>query len=105
MKGEQLLIQNAITKLEMHIKSSSLPPEVKELSLNQIHSIDISLLSDLSSRATPPLTRNNLSYILCFLAGLSTKVIAAIFNVEPATVHTSRYRLRARFVKTGILTF
>ena len=105
MQGEILLIQNAITKLELQIRNSSLSEEVKRMSLDQIHSIDITLLTDLSKRATSPLTTNKLSYVLCFLAGLPTKVIATIFNVEAATVLTSRYRLRARFVKTGIRIF
>ena len=69
MQGEILLIQNAITKLELQIRNSSLSEEVKRMSLDQIHSIDITLLTDLSKRATSPLTTNNLSYVLCFLAG------------------------------------
>lgn len=105
MDSQQLIIQNAITKLEFQIRNSSLSEEVKRISLDQIHSVDITLLTDLSKRATSPLTTNNLSYVLCFLAGIPTKVIATIFNVEAATVLTSRYRLRARFVKTGIRIF
>ncbi len=105
MDSQQLIIQNAITKLEFQIRNSSLSEEVKRISLDQIHSVDVTLLTDLSKRATSPLTTNNLSYVLCFLAGIPTKVIATIFNVEAATVLTSRYRLRARFVKTGIRIF
>lgn len=100
-----LVIQNALTQLEGQIQTSSLSQEMKCLSLDRVRKVDIQLLAELSLRASTPLTRNNLMYILCFLAGLPTKSIASIFHVEPATVLTSRYRLRARFQKTGILNF
>lgn len=105
MQSKVLVIQNAVTQLERQIQTSSLSLEMKGQALANVRMVDIQLLAELSLRASTTLTRNNLMYILCFLAGLPTKSIAAIFHVEPSTVLTARYRLRSRFEKTGILNF
>ena len=38
-------------------------------------------------------------YLMCFAAGLSAEQVADIFNVEPASVYTVRYRIRKKFPK------
>ena len=38
-------------------------------------------------------------YLMCFAAGLSAEQVADVFNVEPASVYTVRYRIRKKFPK------
>ena len=99
MQSKVLIIRNALTQLESQIQTSSLSAEVKSSTLASVRGVDVELILTLSERATTPLTSANLLYLICFLAGVGTQSIASIFHVEPATVYTVRYRLRARFNK------
>lgn len=105
MDSIQLIIQNAITQLSHQIKNCSLPEQEKAAVVERIHAIDILLLERVCNMSLRPLTIVNLSYIICFLARLSTPTIAIIFKVEPATVYTARYRLRAYFNPKVMLPF
>ena len=105
MQSKVLIIQNALTQLEGQIHSSSLSADVKSRALTSVRRVDVELILNLCDRASTPLTNANLLYIVCFLAGIDTQVIASVFHVEPATVYTVRYRLRARFNKIGVSPF
>ena len=105
MQSKVLIIQNALTQLESQIHSSSLSQEAKSSILELVRGVDVELISNLLERASTPLTKGNLLYIICFLAGIDTQVIASIFHVEPATVYTVRYRLRARFSGINVSPF
>jgi hypothetical protein len=105
MQSKVLIIQNALTQLESQIHSSSLSQEAKSSILELVRGVDVELISNLLERASTPLTKGNLLYIICFLAGVDTQVIASIFHVEPATVYTVRYRLRARFSGINVSPF
>lgn len=105
MQSKVLIIQNALTQLEGQIHSSSLSADVKSRALTSVRRVDVELILHLCDRASTPLTNANLLYIVCFLAGVDTQVIANVFHVEPATVYTVRYRLRARFNEIGVSPF
>lgn len=105
MQSKVLIIQNALTQLEGQIHTSSLSADVKSRALTSVRRVDVELILNLCDRASTPLTNANLLYIVCFLAGIDTQVIASVFHVEPATVYTVRYRLRARFNKIGVSPF
>lgn len=105
MQSKVLIIQNALTHLENQIHTSSLSADVKSSTLASVRGVDIELIVNLCERASTPLTKGNLLYVVCFLAAVDTQVIASIFHVEPATVYTVRYRLRARFSTTSMSPF
>lgn len=105
MENKVLIIQNAQSQLEYQIQSSSLSQDEKNGMLASIKEVDAKLVVSLCDQAQPPLTKANLSYIFCFLAGIRVKLIARVFNVEPATVYTSRFRLRKHFKYAGMPPF
>ena len=105
MQSKVLIIQNALTQLEGQIHTSSLSTDVKSSTLASVRGVDVELIVNLCERASTPLTKGNLLYVVCFLAAVDTQVIASIFHVEPATVYTVRYRLRARFNTTSMSPF
>lgn len=105
MDSKQLIIQNAITQLGHQINSCALSAQERIAVLERIQCVDTVLLERLCSQSSRPLTKTNLLYILCFLAGLETAVIASIFAIEMATVYSVRYRLRANFDSSVILPF
>ena len=104
MDSKQLIIQNAITQLGHQINSCALSARERIAVLERIQCVD-TVLERLCSQSSRPLTKTNLLYILCFLAGLETAVIASIFAIEMATVYSVRYRLRANFDSSVILPF
>jgi hypothetical protein len=105
MQSKVLIIQNALTQLEGQIHSSSLSADVKNRALTSVRAVDVELILNLYECASAPLTKANLLYIVCFLAGIDTQVIASIFHVEPATIYTVRYRLRSRFNTISVSPF
>ena len=105
MQSKVLIIQNLLTQLEGQIRTSALSQELKGRTLVAVREVDIELILNLCERASTPLTKGNLLYVICFLAAIDTQVIASIFHVEPATVYTVRYRLRSRFNTTSVSPF
>ena len=67
--------------------------------------VDTLFLERLCEQSQRRLSATNLSYIICFVAGLDTQTIANVFTVAPATVYSVRYRLRAYFPQGTILPF
>ncbi|MCL2073360.1 MAG: hypothetical protein FWH18_05540 [Marinilabiliaceae bacterium] len=45
------------------------------------------------------ITSMDIKYIICFAADLDTKDISLIFNIEPASVNTVRYRIKKKFAE------
>ena len=105
MDGKLLFIQNAKTQLEQRIQSSTLGKDVIPVVLQRVVNVDVALVAHLCDLSLRTLTATNLSYILCFLAGLDTQTIATIFVIEPASVYSVRYRLRAYFPKHVVMPF
>ncbi len=105
MDGKLLLIGNAKTQLEHRIRLSALSKDMMDLVRQRVLDVDNSLTIHLCEHSLRSLTSTNLAYILCFLAALDTQTIAAIFMIEPASVYSVRYRLRAYFPKGTILPF
>ena len=105
MDGKLLFIQNAKTQLEHRIQSSTLGRDVRSVVQERVADVDITLTMHLCNQSLRTLTITNLSYILCFLAGLDTQTIATVFMIEPASVYSVRYRLRAYCPKKTILPF
>lgn len=59
-------------------------------------SVNTDYLNSVMNGATVPLTAMDMRYIICFLSGLKPVQIAAMMNVEPASVYTVRYRLKKK---------
>ena len=105
MDSKQLIIQNAITQLSYQINACALSAQERTAVLERVRCVDTVLLERLCSQSSRTLTTTNLLYIICFLAGLETQVIASIFAIEVATVYSVRYRLRAYFTSSVIQPF
>ena len=63
----------------------------------QLQKVDITLAEAIVSHAEKPLTLVDKRYMLCFIAGLKPAEIATLFNVEPASIYTVRYRIKKKF--------
>lgn len=103
--NEQLFIQNAMTQLEHRIRSSALDEPTQDAIVQRLHAVDATLIEQLCNNASHTLTAVNISYLYMFLAGVDTQTVALIFHIEPGTVYTIRYRLRASFRTDTMLPF
>ena len=63
----------------------------------QLQKVDITLAETIVSHAEKPLSLVDKRYMLCFIAGLKPAEIATLFNVEPASIYTVRYRIKKKF--------
>lgn len=105
MDSKYLIIQNSFTQLIHRVNTSSLSVKEKNLVIERIRGVDVALLEGVCKQSLRPLTTTNLLYIICFFAGIETKIIALIFAIELGTVYSVRYRLRAYFSSNVILPF
>lgn len=105
MDSKQFIIQNALTRLTCRIDAMSMSSQEKSLVIQSLRSVDTLFLERLCEQSQRRLSATNLSYIICFVAGLDTQTIANVFTVAPATVYSVRYRLRAYFPQGTILPF
>ena len=64
----------------------------------KLNAMDFEGIQKIIDQATTPLTTMDLQYIIVF-QGLNMKPaqVAEMFNVEPASVYTVRYRIRKKF--------
>jgi len=73
-------------------------------SLVHLSKIDCQLLEHAYQTSKVKLTGMDIKYIICFSANIDVKDISLLFNIEPASVHTVRYRIRRKFAKgDGVL--
>lgn len=57
----------------------------------------LKLAETIVSHAEKPLTLVDKRYMLCFIASLKPAEIATLFNIEPASIYTVRYRIKKKF--------
>jgi hypothetical protein len=91
-------VQNTIESISHLIADSLIESDNKKQYLDRLSKLDPKLLVG-AMHASPLLTTMDIKYIICFAADLDTKDISLIFNVEPASVNTVRYRIRKKCAK------
>ncbi|MDL2241703.1 hypothetical protein LJB91_02210 [Bacteroidales bacterium OttesenSCG-928-L03] len=96
---EQNPVQNTIENISELISSSLIDKDEKKKYLERINKIDSKLLQQVYQTAKVKITNMDMKYIICFSADMDVKDISLLFNIEPASVHTVRYRIRKKFSK------
>ena len=59
--------------------------------------INKSFIDSINERGGGNLSVSNLKYCICFTIGMTTSEIAECFNIEQASVHMIKYRLKKKF--------
>lgn len=96
---EQNPIQNTMEKVSELISISVIEKEDKKKYLERIPKIDAKLLQQVYQTAKVKITNMDMKYIICFAIDMDVKDISLLFNIEPASVHTVRYRIKKKFSK------
>jgi len=86
-------IRRVIEKLTRQITESSLSRDY----LVRLRALDPSALDKEWLVAQSDLTAMELRYLVCFEIDMTTADVAALMNIEQASVHTVRYRIRKKF--------
>ena len=99
---EQYLIKNVIDNIAQAISTSHIKTEGKKTYIERLSKIDAKLLEMAYQTSTVKITGKDMKYIICFAADFEVKDVSQLFNIEPASVHTVRYRIRKKFAKEDI---
>jgi hypothetical protein len=96
---DQNPVKSVIENILHAISSSIIEKEVKKAYFERLSKIDTKLLETAYQTSKVKITGMDMKYIICFAADIDVKDISLLFNVEPASVHTVRYRIRKKFAK------
>ncbi len=94
---EQDPVEHTIEKIAQLVSDSLIGKDIKKGYMENISKIDPKLLEQAYRTSEGKVTGMELKYMVCFLAGMDVKDISLIFDVEPASVRTVRYRIRKKF--------
>ncbi|MCL2028656.1 MAG: hypothetical protein FWG79_09280, partial [Bacteroidales bacterium] len=101
---EQYPVKNTIDTIAQQISAALIDRDTKAAYLDRLSKIDCQLLEHAYQTSKVKLTGMDIKYIICFSANIDVKDISLLFNIEPASVHTVRYRIRRKFAKgDGVL--
>ena len=92
-------VKNTIEKIAQMVSVSLIEKDDKKAYLDCLAKIDFKLLEQAYQTSNVKITGMDMKYIICFSAGIEVKDISLLFNIEPESVHTVRYRIRKKFAK------
>ena len=93
MKPIQILINNLIER----ISGSVIEKNKKDMYIRQLSNINSEILEQVYLNAEKKISGLDMKYIICFVTEMNVKDISLLFNIEPASVLTARYRIRKKF--------
>jgi hypothetical protein len=96
---EQNPVKNSVERISQMVSDSLIEKDMKVAYLERLSKIDTQLLENAYQTSKIKITSMDMKYIICFAADLDTKDISLIFNIEPASVNTVRYRIKKKFSK------
>ena len=96
---EQHPVKNTIEKITWLIENSIIEKDTKKTYLECLSKLDVKLLEQAYQTSKTKITGMDMKYIVCFAANIDTKDVSLLFNIEPTSVNTVRYRIRKKFAK------
>ncbi len=95
--------RQTIKKLSLRISDSRLEAEKKSEYEKKLQQLDYKTLDKALVAEKDRLTNMDMIYIICFVAEMETNDISFVFNVDPASVRTVRYRIKKKIGKESII--
>ena len=99
------IFASGIVKISDILTHSVLTEEQKNDYLTKLKSLNADELERNFAQVSAKMTVMDVKYTLCFYINMDARDIASIFNVEPASVYTVRYRLRKKFRDSAAFRF
>ncbi len=94
---EQKPTKIMIEKLTGWISQSVLEKSMKDTYIRQLSGLDIDMLEQGYLTADEKISGMDMKYIICFAIDMDVKNMSLLFNVEPASIRTVRYRIKKKF--------
>ncbi|MDR2906885.1 MAG: hypothetical protein LBU91_02710 [Bacteroidales bacterium] len=92
-------VQNTVEKVIQMVSDSLIEKNTKKDYLERLSKIDSELFEHAYQTSEVKITSMDMKYIICFSTDIDVKDISLLFNIEPASVHTVRYRIKKKFSK------
>jgi rRNA maturation endonuclease Nob1 len=102
---EQKPTKTMIGKLSEWILKSVMVEAKKNAYIQQLSELDIDMLEQGYFTATEKISNMDMKYIICFAIDMDTKDMSILFNVEHASIHTVRYRIKKKFREKNTFKF
>jgi len=92
-------VKNSVENIAQMVSDSLIDKDLRTTYLERLSKIDVNLLEQTYQVSKVKITGMDMKYIICFLAEIDVKDISLLFNIEPASVHSVRYRIKKKFSK------
>ncbi|MCL2510598.1 MAG: hypothetical protein FWF09_00950 [Bacteroidales bacterium] len=102
---EQKLTKTLIGKLSELISKSVIEKSKKDLYLHQLSELDVDVLEQGYLSAEEKISTMDMKYIVCFAIEMDVKDMSLLFNVEPGSIRTVRYRIKKKFGEKNTFRF
>ena len=102
---EQKTAQIMIGKLSDRISKSALKKTKKDTYLQQLSELDIDTLEQSFLSIHEKISSMDMKYIICFIINMEVQDISLLFNIDPSSVYTVRYRIKKKFRKENLFKF
>lgn len=93
-----------VDKSRALVCSSGLDGAVIQKYVQRLEDIDLGKLEQTLASLPGVLTPLDMKYIVCFSIDMDVAHVSSVFNIEPASVYTVRYRIRKK-LRNGVLDF
>ena len=91
-------VKTIIEKIAWLIEKSIIEKITKKDYIERLSKIDSKLLEQAYQNSKVKITGMDMKYIICFSADIDVRDISLLFNIEPASVNTVRYRIKKKLV-------
>ena len=93
---KQIALQIIIKNLVELISDAGLEKSRKDVYIKKISNMNIEIWEQACLTTEKKISSMDMKYIICFSIEMNAKDISILFNVEPASVRTARYRIRKK---------
>ena len=101
MNPIQIIIKNLIG----HVSDSVIEKGKKDFYIGQLSNANIEILEQACLTTEKKISGMDMKYMICFSIEMNIKDISLLFNIEPASVCTARYRFRKKFGRQNTFRF
>lgn len=102
---EQSPMQLMVNKISQSIARSFIDQGKKDVYIDCLACLDLAILERGFLLTEKPISNLDIKYITCFAIDMDVKDISLMFNIEPASVRTARYRIKKKFGERNLFKF
>ena len=89
-------VKNIVDTIALMVSKSLIDKDNKKAYLERLSKLDFQMFENTFKTSKAKITDVDRKYIICFAANIDPKDISLLFNVEPTSVYTVRYRIKKK---------